>query len=379
MRTVGAGFRIRRSLTDTGPYLAKKGSQNDMKIIHTGDVHLGAEPDAEFPWAAERKEHIRRTFQKIIEICKNEKTDLLLIAGDLFHRPPTLRELREVNYLFQTIPDTTVVLVAGNHDHLKKNGVYETFSWNSNVIGLWERECEMIPIPKLDLAVYGCSYYGQENQHALYDALRPAGGMRYHILLAHGGDAKHLPFNRDKLAHAGFDYVALGHIHKPQVLLENRMLYCGAPEPIDCNDFGPHGYVRAQLDEHGITAEFVPLATCSYRVLQVEVDADTSQLALEDWIKKKIEVMGADDIYHLKLTGIRQDDFEFDHVGLQKLGRIVRIDDQTCPDYDLEALEQIYEGSLTGAFIQRLKDKGELEKKALYYGLEALLKARGKE
>ena len=130
-----------------------------MKIIHVADVHWGAEPDLGFAWSKERKAEIPLTFRKVITICRDEKTDLLLIAGDLFHRPPLLRELREVNYLFKAIPDTTVVLMAGNHDYLKKGGYSEAFSWNENVIGLWGKSCERVEIPELDLAVYGCSYH----------------------------------------------------------------------------------------------------------------------------------------------------------------------------------------------------------------------------
>ena len=35
----------------------------------------------------------------MIEICEKEEMDLLLIVGDLFHRQPLLRELKEVGYL----------------------------------------------------------------------------------------------------------------------------------------------------------------------------------------------------------------------------------------------------------------------------------------
>ena len=61
---------------------------------------------------------------------------------------------------------------------------------------------------------------------------------------------------------------------------------------------------------------------------------------------------------------------------LLKLGRIIRVKDRTKPYYDLEELEQKYEGSLIGEFIGRLKDLDGVEKKALYYGLEALLETK---
>lgn len=57
-----------------------------------------------------------------------ESVDLLFIAGDLFHRQPLLRELKEVNNLFSTIPDTRVYLMAGNHDYIKADSFTGIFS-----------------------------------------------------------------------------------------------------------------------------------------------------------------------------------------------------------------------------------------------------------
>ena len=69
-----------------------------MKFIHIADVHLGAVPDSNMPWAMERQNEIWESFKNIITVCNREKVDLLLIAGDLFHKQPLLRELKEVNY-----------------------------------------------------------------------------------------------------------------------------------------------------------------------------------------------------------------------------------------------------------------------------------------
>ena len=56
----------------------------------------------------------------MIDICEREQTDLLLIAGDLFHRQPLKKELKEVDYYFSRLSRTKVVLIAGNHDFFKE-------------------------------------------------------------------------------------------------------------------------------------------------------------------------------------------------------------------------------------------------------------------
>ena len=59
-----------------------------MRFIHIADLHLGMEPDKDCSWSKMRGRELWDAFSNIIEICRKEKTDLLLIAGDLFHKQP---------------------------------------------------------------------------------------------------------------------------------------------------------------------------------------------------------------------------------------------------------------------------------------------------
>ncbi len=117
-----------------------------MRFIHLADVHLGA--------AGALSAGLLRASAKI--------RGLLFISGDLFHRQPLMRELKEVNYLFSTIPDTRVYLMAGNHDFISRDSFYNTFEWNSNVIFFRSRELTCVKDPRLDVYVYGLSYYDRE-------------------------------------------------------------------------------------------------------------------------------------------------------------------------------------------------------------------------
>ena len=73
-----------------------------MKFFHIADTHLGAIPDAGFAWSEERRSEIWESFRSVVAKADREEVDLLLIAGDMFHRQPLMRELKEVNYLFST-------------------------------------------------------------------------------------------------------------------------------------------------------------------------------------------------------------------------------------------------------------------------------------
>ena len=55
------------------------------------------------PWSEKRGKDIWNSFHMVLEEARRQQADLLLIAGDLFHRQPLMRELKEVNYLFSTL------------------------------------------------------------------------------------------------------------------------------------------------------------------------------------------------------------------------------------------------------------------------------------
>ena len=49
-----------------------------MKFIHIADVHLGAKPEKNMPWAKEREEHSWQAFSDVITRAKEEQVQLLL-------------------------------------------------------------------------------------------------------------------------------------------------------------------------------------------------------------------------------------------------------------------------------------------------------------
>ena len=64
-----------------------------MKFIHIADVHLGVVPDAGKSWSEKRAADIWTTFTEVFAVAKKIKVDMVLIAGDLFHRQPLIREI----------------------------------------------------------------------------------------------------------------------------------------------------------------------------------------------------------------------------------------------------------------------------------------------
>lgn len=317
----------------------------------------------------------------MIEVCREEETDLLLIAGDLFHRQPLLRELREVDYLFSTLEKTQVVLIAGNHDYVKPNSYYKTFDWGEHVHMLLSPEMDVVQIPELDTAIYGLSYHSKEITEPLYHEFHQFAfphEPKYRILLAHGGDSKHIPIKRERLMELPYDYIALGHIHKPQELHPCRITYAGALEPIDKNDTGGHGYIKGNLSENGCKTVFIPAAAREYVHEAIESDESMTGFLLRTKISKLVESRGIQHIYKLQLRGYRNPDVEFDFSGMDMYGNIIEIEDTTKPAYDFEKMQQQNVDNLLGKFIQSFEgcSQESVEYHALCEGVRALVETR---
>lgn len=350
-----------------------------MKFIHVADLHLGACPDAGTDWADKRRDELWRALENIVGICEQEQTDLLLIAGDLFHRQPLVRELKEVNYYFASLTHTKVVFIAGNHDFIREDSYYRTFRWSENVFPLLGKEPEYLDFPDLKTAVYGFSYHSREITDNLYDGMRAQGEEPIEILLAHGGDEKHIPVNKKLLERSGFDYIALGHIHKPHALIRNRAVYAGALEPVDCNDTGKHGFVKGEIRNGNISVMWIPCAVREYIHLEIPVTESDTNAGLRNKIRTKISECGDKNIYKIILQGSRSAETVFDTSNMKELGHILDVEDKTKPAYDFERLYRENEFNLMGKYIARFRgcEDDSTAYQALCEGVEALLANKG--
>ena len=95
-----------------------------MRFMHIADVHLGMKPDSGYPWSDKRASEIFETFTKIIDICNEDNIELLIIAGDLFHKQPR---------------DGDVVIMCNNSFYVDEDATKERKNKiNSLMKGMWE-------------------------------------------------------------------------------------------------------------------------------------------------------------------------------------------------------------------------------------------------
>lgn len=207
-----------------------------MRFVHIADLHF----DSAFTVLADKKGlankrrlEQREAFKKAIEYISKEKIPYLFIAGDLYDQN-YIREstIEYINNLFKTIPETKIFISPGNHDPFLKNSFYNTFNWNDNV-KIFGEGIERIELEEAD--IYGFGFTDFYCSNSKVEEIEIKNKEKINILLVHGAldsskniDIKYNPISSNKLKQIGFDYIALGHIHKREIEDENNFIYPGS-------------------------------------------------------------------------------------------------------------------------------------------------------
>lgn len=348
-----------------------------MKFIHMADVHLGVQPDKGKPWSKDRAQEIKDTFVKVIESAEEQKIDLLLIAGNLFHMPPSEGMIRDVDYILSKLTKTKTIIIAGNRDYIKPDSAMANYQFSSKTICLSADKISNVYMKDLNTCVTGFSYNSRENEDDIINHIKPAKQGAVNILLAHGGDAKHLPFNKKILRETNFDYIALGHIHKPEVIKENTVIMSGSLEPIDYTDTGARGYIYGEVIDGVVTTQFIPVAKRSYMNLLLNIKPNHTPPKILDLVERQIQNLGTQNIYRILVKGHNHNHDVFDFSSLVDKYNIYEVISDVAPEYDLSKIYEENQNNLVGKLIGQLSDDyyaDEVTKKALHYGLGVLLK-----
>ena len=313
----------------------------------------------------------------MIDACNEKEIDLLLIAGDLFDRPPVWADLDRAAKLFARLTATEVVMIAGASDYITEDSPWKTYPWQSWVHMLSDKHCMNVQLGNINTSVHGCSYYAPTEGKPYLEDARPDKESEYQILLGYTGDDNHMPADLSELSEKGFDYIALGYEHKASVMQSMHMAYAGSLEPLSVQETGKHGFILGEINEDSTTIRFVPFACREYINIKVRLSSDITEEELEEKLTAAINQYGSDNIFTISLEGRYQPKEPYDRARLLALGNVADVKDGTMPDYNLVALLDEHKDDMIGMYLEEfLKEPaGTREQKALYCGLEALLTA----
>lgn len=365
-----------------------------MRFIHVSDVRLGLDPESEKSWGRERAKEIKETFRKVVDMASEEGCDLLLISGSLFCHQPVSAELAEVNRLFLSIPAVQVVIIAGRLDMLRGNSPVQSFRWAPNVRYVTEEGLTRLSFPALNTTVYAASCRGTEEK-GLSQWMEECRGLSQEdksavriLLLPElpeeetGAEGQK---ERGKLLQE-LSYCALGGGGQHRELVPGKAAAPGALEPASLEESGVHGVYAGDISGVSgrlIDLRFIPMASASYIPLLAKVEPGTGNDELLGLLRKNMEERGRQNIFRLRLWGMRDPEVSFDLRSLEREFRIAEILDETEPEYDFSALFEEHPQDMIGFYISTFRKSGgqmsQLDKKAMYYGINALLKTQKKE
>lgn len=271
-----------------------------MRLLHTSDWHLGRQ----FHGASLLSEQAK-ALDRIVTLAADAEVDAVLIAGDLYDRAiPPAEAVQLFNDTLARLSraGAAVVAIAGNHDSHVRVSIYDPLlsAFGVTIRGDVRRAAEPVlvparrggdpvaiyPLPYLEPAVDGPSLVERErrSERFSHQAITRLALERIHqhrasrlqhraVLVAHtfvaGGETtdseRELTVgNVDRVSvdtFAGFDYVALGHLHGSQQLDGVRVAYSGTPLAYSFSEQHHTKSVRiVELDAAGTPAvEIVPL------------------------------------------------------------------------------------------------------------------------
>jgi len=295
-----------------------------IKLLHFSDLHLGVENYGRLDpktGLSTRLGDFLRSFDTIVEYALEEDVDLVLFCGDAYRtRAPNPTYQREFARRIRRLSKACIptFLLTGNHDLPLATGradtmeIFDTLGVSeivvasalaTHVIETKEGEVQIValPWPIRSQLVTKEEYKNQrleEINRLLSDAIEdlvkkeigkldpdlPA------ILAAHAtvfgavyGSERSVMLGQEVIIPHGvatnpaFDYVALGHIHKHQVLrnADPPVVYAGSIERIDFGEEKEEkGFVVVRLEKGNAEFEFIPLQVRAFLTIEVEARGD---------------------------------------------------------------------------------------------------------
>jgi exonuclease SbcD len=263
-----------------------------MKILHTSDWHLGHSL-----YNYDRSEEQAAMLAQIRDIVAENQPDVFLLSGDVYH---TAQPSSAVQTMFseaivaihRACPSMIIVVTAGNHDSGAKHEIFRA-PWralnvyaigsltddNEHIIevtgrgfiiavpyvnertipdGIFQRlldrvaERNVANLPVIVMAhttVLGCDFSGHDNVRDTN-----VGGIDCYDVATFG---------------KGYDYIALGHIHRSQFVKDSaqRIRYSGTPLAVSFDETYSHSVSIVDIAEHGAEPQLTTIDIVNPRPL----------------------------------------------------------------------------------------------------------------
>ncbi|EAC6217326.1 exonuclease SbcCD subunit D [Listeria monocytogenes] len=244
----------------------------EIQFLHMADLHL----DSPFiglstlpqPLFSAIQESTFQSLERITTVAIKEAVDFVLIAGDIYDSEDQsvraqARFSKEMKRL--EVANIPVFMIHGNHDFIEKHKEKLTLPSNVHVFSEQVEVMSHKTATGVSVNIYGFSYNERHIRSSRVDKYKIQGNADFHIALLHGSEVSsseehdvYAPFRVQEISKKGFDYWALGHIHKRQLLAESPSIYYpGNIQGRNRKESGENGASIITLSEASTTIDFI--------------------------------------------------------------------------------------------------------------------------
>lgn len=235
------------------------------KFLHAADIHLdsslhGLERYEGAP-VDEIRSATRRAFDNLIDLAIGEGVEFVLLAGDLYDGDWTdyntgLYFIERMGQLREA--DIRVFMVAGNHDAASQ--ITKHLRLPDNVTMFATQKPERVEIDELNVAIHGQGFATRAVTEDLSLGYPQGDPQLFNIGLLHTcldgkpGHEPYAPCSLDGLRSKGYQYWALGHVHKrEEVSRDPWVVFPGNIQGRHIRETGPKGCTLVTVDDGAIT------------------------------------------------------------------------------------------------------------------------------
>jgi len=251
-----------------------------MKFVHMADMHF----DAVFanlsdkPYLGDKKRlEQRQVFKEIIEYIKENNIELFFISGDLYEQKYIRKSTIEyINNLFKEIPNTKIFISPGNHDPYIKSSYYNTFPWNENVT-IFSGKITKIELENIDIYGFGFTeYYCTDSKIEEFEL---DNNEKANVLVIHGTldgasieEKEYNSMPKKMLIEKGFDYIAMGHIHKNNFNKNEKIIYPGSTISLGFDELNEHGIVVGEIEKNKLEVKYISMEKLKFKEIELICD-----------------------------------------------------------------------------------------------------------
>lgn len=357
-----------------------------VKILHSADLHIGAEESFLGAKSKERRFETLLTFEKAVNEAKKRGVRLFLMAGDLLDSNNIEKEF--INGILDCINEAEnirFIYAAGNHDPLNCLSPFSVISKLPENLYVFPTNDYVLTFEDLNVKIYGKSFSevfcSGEDRFSL-----TADEDYINILCVHGELDGEMSGNyncikREFIESSKMDYIALGHIHKRSEIRNingTYFAYSGCIEGHGFDETGEKGVYIGEIGKSFCELEFIRTSKRLYLTEEVDItdlrdEKEVCEKILTDLAQKYDNF--SNNLYKIILKGSYEEGKKLKSeeisVRLSEKLYFCKVTDNSCVSLDLKALS--IENTLKGLFVKKMLEKIENSEDCEKESLQAAL------